>query len=265
MTYFNTETALSQVDDAHWSGHVSGAWNIGDNPNGGYLVAIALQAIRQLSPQHPDPLTVTVHYLRPGVPDAPCEVEAQSLRIGRTLSTTRATLSQEGKSRIEVLAGFGDLSPLSEELPTIVVPAPDMPPPEECPMRSAEQQGVALPLLNRVDIRLHPDEAIAGNAGKAQVSGWIKFTDDQAPDTLAAVLFSDAFPPSVFGLLGVVGWVPTLELTVHVRRRPASGWVMGQFKTQDLADGRMIEDGSLWDTNGKLVAQSRQIALVLPR
>lgn len=265
MTFFNTETALSQIGETRWSGKVSSAWNIGDNPNGGYLVAIALQAIRQLSPQHPDPLTVTVHYLRPGVPDAPCEVEAQTLRTGRTLSTARATLYQEGKSRIEVLAGFGDLSPSAEDLPTIIVPAPDMPPPEECTVRSAEQQGVGLPLLDRLDIRLHPDEAKAGGAGKAQVSGWIKFVDDQAPDTLATVLFSDAFPPSVFGLLGVVGWVPTLELTVHVRRRPAPGWIMGQFKTQDLADGRMIEDGSLWDTNGDLVVQSRQIALVLPR
>ena len=94
------------------------------------------------------------------------------------------------------------------------------------------------------------------------MSGWIRFRDGRAPDTLAALLFADAFPPSVFGLLGMVGWVPTVELTVHVRRRPAPGWMLGQFRTHDLSDGRMIEDGALWDSQGQLVVQSRQLGLV---
>ncbi|MEM7365418.1 MAG: thioesterase family protein, partial [Pseudomonadota bacterium] len=93
----------------------------------------------------------------------------------------------------------------------------------------------------------------------------IRFQDDTPADTLAAVMFLDAFVPSVFGVLGVIGWVPTLELTVHVRRRPAPGWLLGQFRTRDLAEGRMIEDGLLWDSQGQLVAQSRQIGLVMQR
>ena len=66
-------------------------------------------------------------------------------------------------------------------------------------------------------------------------------------------------------LLGAIGWVPTIELTVHVRRRPAAGWIVGQFRTEDLLDGRMVENGALWDSTGALIAQSRQIGLVLPQ
>ena len=139
---------------------------------------------------------------------------------------------------------------------------PALPDPEECIPRSGEQQGIILPITQRLDIRLHPNEAGAGTAGKAQVTGYIRHADDTPPDSASLVLFSDTFPPSVFGLLGSVGWVPTLELTVHVRRHPAPGWVLGQFKTQDLGEGRMIEDGILWDSMGQLVAQSRQIGLV---
>jgi acyl-CoA thioesterase len=58
--------------------------------------------------------------------------------------------------------------------------------------------------------------------------------------------------------------VPTIELTSHVRRRPAPGWVQGRFVTEDLQDGRMIEDGWLWDSTGALVARSRQLAMLLP-
>ena len=64
-------------------------------------------------------------------------------------------------------------------------------------------------------------------------------------------------------MVGPVGWVPTIELTVHLRARPAPGWILGQFTTQDMQDGRLIEDGALWDSRGTLVAQSRQLALLL--
>ena len=37
-----------------------------------------------------------------------------------------------------------------------------------------------------------------------------------------------------------------------VRRRPADGWVLAEFQTSDLNEGRMIEtfiSGCLWDSN----------------
>ena len=263
MSQYETETAVVAEGDGHYRAHVGSNWSIGSNPNGGYLVSIAMRALMAQHPRHPDPLTVTAHYLRPGVPDTDCTIETCIVRTGRQVTSGRATLIQDGKERIEVLAGFGDLTMTSEIDSTLSIPAPEIPDPEQCPQRSADEQGVDLPLLNRLDIRLHPEEARAGTAGRARVSGWIRFLDDTPPDALAAVLFTDAFPPSMFGLLGMIGWVPTLELTVHVRRRPAPGWMKGQLVTHDLADGRMVEDGCLWDSEGNLVAQSRQLGLLL--
>ena len=37
---------------------------------------------------------------------------------------------------------------------------------------------------------------------------------------------------------------------------------MGHFFTDDLQNGSMIETGRLWDSEGCLVAQSRQLALI---
>lgn len=260
MSQFDLETRLEPVGAQAWSGHVHPEWNIASNPNGGYLLALAVAALREAVPAHPDPLSVTVHYLRPGLPGEPCRVDVQVLRSGRTLSTSRATLSQAGEPRLEVLAACGDLASATE--PRLTVEPAAIPPPEDCLLRSGDEQGVALPILDRLEVRLHPDEARAGAAGRAQVSGWIRFRDGRAPDSLAAVLFADAFPPAVFGLLGLVGWVPTVELTVHVRRRPAPGWMLGRFNTVDMIDGRIIEDGALWDSEGNLIVQSRQLALV---
>ena len=293
MSDFDDETRMLALGGAAgdcaapgqvYSGQVHGSYNIGANPNGGYLLALAANALRQATPTHPDPLSITVHYLRPGLAGQACRAETQVLRSGRSLSTARATLMQDGTARLELLAAMGTLGTLGTldalgrldkqgapgeqgtqnppAPPLLTLPAPDMPPPDQCPARSPAEQGVDLPVLRRLDIRLHPQQSRAGGAGQAIVSGWIRFQDGRPPDALACLLFADAFPPAVFGLLGVVGWVPTVELTVHLRRRPAPGWILAQFRAFDLCDGRVIEDGALWDSTGQLVAQSRQLALV---
>ena len=272
MSSFDDDIRLTPIvalpgsagDSAAFAGHVHPAWNIGANPNGGYLLALAAQALQHITPAQPDPLSITVHYLRPGLADQPCRVDTQLLRSGRTLSTVRATLVQGGNARLEVLASMGDLGAhdAAAAPPLLTMAMPDIPPPQDCPGRSAPAQGVDLAILGRLDVRLHPDQAVPGAAGQARVSGWIRFADGRAPDALACLLMADAFPPAVFGLLGAVGWVPTIELTVHLRRRPAPGWLLGQFWSHDLSDGRVIEDGALWDSSGQLVVQSRQLALV---
>ncbi len=250
---------------AAFTGQVDPDWNIGANPNGGYLLALAAQALRQAQPYHPDPLSISAHYLRPGLASQACRIDTQVLRSGRTLSTVRATLMQAGRPCLEVLAAMGQLcEAYSANAPVLALPPPDLPPPEHCVGRSASAQGVTLSILKQLDVRLHPDQAVPGAAGRARVSGWIRFADGRPPDALGCLLMVDAFPPAVFGLLGLVGWVPTIELTVHLRRRPAPGWLRGLFWSNDLSDGRVVEDGALWDADGQLVAQSRQLALVRP-
>lgn len=273
MSDFLRETSVAPVGEGLYRGHVAPEWNIGDNPNGGYLMAIAVRALRQTL-AHPDPLSVTAHYLRPGLADAECEVKTQVIRTGRTLSTARATLVQEGKARLELLCAFGDLSAPAAPAPAhqkpaaqlparLTLPPPPTPPPEACVARSGFIQGIDLPIGQRLDMRLHPDQAMAGGASQAEVTGWLRFRDGAEPSTDALLLFVDAFPPSMIPVLGNVGWVPTIELTVHVRRRPAPGWIQGRLCTEDLDAGRMIESACLWDSEGQLVAQSRQLGLVL--
>ncbi len=262
MSVFETDTRVEKIADNRFKVLVDPGWNISANPNGGYLVSLVTRAmVAHVS--HPDPISITTHYLRPGVANTEGEVQIDVIRTGRTISTVRGTLMQEGKQRLEVIAAFGDLSKRVGLQKTLTLPAPEMPAPEACVRRSGDLQGIELPITGKIEARLHPLQVIPGQATQAEVSGWIRLADKSDPDSLALVLFCDSFPPSPFPLIGLVGWVPTIELTVHVRRRPAPGWVLGQFKTDDLHDGRMIETGKLWDSEGELVAQSRQIGLVL--
>ena len=277
MTFiFDQDTMVEPIGDLLFRGRVDDGWNIGNNPNGGYLVSLVSAALAQCL-EHPDPISFTTHFLRPGLPGEDCEIAVEILRQGRTVSTVRAKLSQEGKPRLEVLAAYGDLSTPVGIDSDISLPMPAVAPPEECEPRSGSLQQINIAMLDKLDVRLDMrsptkrvvaeqrlsrKEKATGTGDDPAFSGWIRFPDDRPPDTRAMLLFCDTYPPSPFRRLGVVGWVPTIELTVHVRRRPAPGWVMANFQTDDLTEGRMIETGSLWDSGGHLVAQSRQIGVV---
>ena len=261
MSRFDAETAVAPVGDGRWSARLSAGWNIADNSNGGYALTPVLRAMGSLVPQ-PDPISVTTHFLRPARGDTDAEVTAAVVRSGRTVSTTRGALWQDGKQRLEVLAAFSDLA-TGGGGPEIAQPPPTIPPAADCVHRGRLEQGVDLPILSRVDVHVHPDHAPAGGSDRALIDGWIRFSDGTAPTVMALPFFADALPPSLYPLLGFVGWVPTVELTVQPRRIPAPGWLQVRQESHDLHDGRMIESGSLWDSTGALVATSRQIGLLL--
>ena len=90
----------------------------------------------------------------------------------------------------------------------------------------------------------------------------------RALDALALVAMSDAWVPSVFARVGRPVAVPTIDLTVHLRAglpRPDVGeWCLGVFRSRVAAEGFVEEDGELWAPDGVLLAQSRQLAVLVP-
>lgn len=261
---FENETSAAKVDD-RWSTRLHAAWSIADNPNGGYALTPVLRVLCELA-GHPDPLSVTTQFLRPAAGDVDGEVRAEIVRVGRTIGVVRGTLIQQESERLVTTAVFGDLStPAGDGGPELAPEPPDLPPPAACVDRRDLDQGVELPILSRLDVRIDPSSASPGSSDRARVAGWIRFVDGAPPSVLALPLFADAFPPSLYPLVGRVGWVPTVELTVHVRRRPDPGWIRAEFECDDLHDDRMVESGTLWDSTGAVVARSRQLGLHLAR
>lgn len=263
---FDVETIADLVADGHWRLEMVPHWNIGSNPNGGYLVACLLRAMATMVPDHPDPVSISTHYLRPGLPGSVADMHTNIVRQGRRTATVSGTMNQDGKPRITCIATFGNHDDPSSSSGTerdITVPPPQLPPPAECTTRSALAQAVELPIMDRLDIRIDPTYVESGNHSDAIITGWIRFKDQRPTDVLSLPLFCDSFPPSIFTLYGPIGWVPTIELSVHTRRQPQPGWIKGAFSTRDIAGDLFIEDGMLWDENDQLVARSRQLQMIL--
>jgi hypothetical protein len=100
-------------------------------------------------------------------------------------------------------------------------------------------------------------------SGRGVIAAWFRFKDGREPDPISLLTVVDLLPPVTFDL-GTPGWAPTLELTANVRAIPAPGWLRLQHATRNVAGGMFEEDCEVWDSAGRLVAQSRQLAR-LPR
>ena len=85
--------------------------------------------------------------------------------------------------------------------------------------------------------------------------------DGTAFDPLSLLLAADTLPPATFPI-GSSGWVPTIQLSVYVRRVPAAGWLLARQRAQLVSGGLVDETCELWDETGRVVAQAVQLAMV---
>ncbi len=258
---------MSEFDDAalvaaDGAGAIHEGWDINGNANGGYLLALAANHLRAVGGR-PDPLSVTGHYLAPGTP-GPVQIDAVMVKSGRRFNTVTGQMHRGGKPILQVTGVFGDLAQANDDFSHVVGGPPDLPSFEECVVRKPMQGPVFVGLNKRLNVRLRPgDESFVDGVrkGDAEMAGWFAFADGRPIDTLALLLACDAFPPAVFHIDLPPGWVPTLEYTVHVRAVPAPGPVRCVFRSHFVQGGFFNEDGEIWDTQDRLVAQSRQLGL----
>ncbi|MFI9648051.1 thioesterase family protein [Streptomyces sp. NPDC052040] len=265
---FDRDTAVVLREPGVYDIDLSAGWTILGAVNGGYLLAVLGRALADALP-HPDPFTVSAHYLTASQP-GPAVVRADVVRTGRTLSTGQASLFQyddEGREveRIRVLASYGDLDSLPEDVRTTARP-PAIPPLEHCfgPEDGPGPLAGDSAITDRLMIKLDPATlgwALGAPSGKGEMRAWFGLADGRAADPLSLLLAVDALPPTAFEM-GILGWVPTVELTVHVRCRPAPGPLRVSITTRNLAGGFLEEDAEVWDSSDRLVAQSRQLARV---
>ncbi|QFR00487.1 thioesterase family protein [Streptomyces phaeolivaceus] len=263
---FDRDTAVTRRGPGVYDIDLSAGWTITGALNGGYLLAVLGRALADALP-HDDPFTISAHYLtasRPG----PATVRTDVVRTGRTLSTGQASLFQhddEGREveRIRVLASYGDLDTLPDDVRTTAKP-PAIPPIQQCfgPQDAPGPVPGGSAIADRLFLKLDPATlgwALGAPSGKGEMRSWFGLADGRDADPFSLLLAVDALPPTAFEM-GLKGWVPTVELTVHVRCRPAPGPLRVSITTRNLAGGFLEEDAEVWDSADRLVAQSRQLA-----
>jgi acyl-CoA thioesterase len=258
---FDRDTRVTTTAPNEYGATVTDRWNALGGPNGGYLLATCLQALKQDLP-FPDPLAVSAHYLRPASPGA-VTIRTEVVRTGRRVATGEARLLQGDREVLRTIASFTDLSKPTGET-RMFDQKPSLPPPEQMIDLMAGAPPIPqLSITERVDYRVSglPGWFQGKPSGVPNMSMWLRLKDGRPADTLALVMLVDAVWPAVMEV--GAGASVTVELAVHVRARPAPGWLACRISTRFVSGGFHEEDFEIWDSAGTLVAQSRQLA-VLP-
>lgn len=237
---------------------VSPDWSINTVPNGGYLMALAVNAMARVATR-PMASIVTMAFLsrcHPGDAFIEVDVMAESTRFERI----QAGLFQDGQKRLNVFGTFSS-APEKQEFRRYEIDPPEVPEPEKC-IKMPAMPGYSL--YDQMEVRIDPDCAgwITGSSlsDRSEHRGWIRFKTPRELDEASIVLMADAFPPPVFASQGMVAWVPTLEFTVNLRTIPRGPWIKAVFRTCFITGDMIEEDGQLWSAEGELIAVSRQVA-----
>ncbi len=239
-------------------GHVHEGWDVFGIPHGGYLAALAGAAVLH-GTDTPDLFSITVHYLRKAAV-GPMRFDRTVVGGSRRFTTTQVTASQDGRPVLAIMASTGDRADLQGprwgSLSDWDPAGSRLSPPAGAPEATFPSPAVAERLGLRMDLAT-VGFVTGDTSADASLRG---VTADGPADQLTALLACDLTPPAVWNGMGREGWVPTVELTAHVRARPADGPLRIEASTRAVTDGFLEEDAVVHDATGQLVVQSRQLA-----
>lgn len=262
MTFADASAVLG--GPGRWKGAIPEGWDIREITNGGFLMAMATRAM-EAETDGRELISATGSFVNPGS-SGPVEIVVEPLKSGRSLSTLTATVLREGKSLVYVTGVYAEPDRPKPESDLVLGKPPQLPAPDDC-VRAvpAQDREFPPPITGKVDVRVHPEDASALEerpGDRPIIRGWFRLLDDEPMDAHGVVLATDCFAPAIFNSPYPAGWTPTIDLSVQVREPRPQGWLACRFDTRFVTGGMLEEDGQIWTEDGRLVALSRQLALV---
>lgn len=260
---FERDTAVTPAGENLYEARIDPGWWIVAGPNGGYIAALVLRALTHaVGDTERRPRTFTLHYTaRPA--EGPARIETRVERRGRSLTTVTARLFQDDRTLCVAIAAFS----LPRSAPNFSeARMPEVAPPADC-----ERIEPRIEIHHRFEHRWALGAPPFTGGDSAVCGGWIRPEDPCLADAPLIAAYTDAFPPAVFSRAlpqSLVGGVPTVELTIHFREAlPLVGaapddFALGVFRSRFALEGFVDEEGEIWSSDGRLLALSRQLAIL---
>jgi acyl-CoA thioesterase len=266
----DTAVQLQHTDGSHRSfeATVAPGWRAGRGPHGGYLAAMLLRALTE-SVEDPTraPRSLTIHYLR-APQEGPVQIHTTIEREGRSLSTLSARMEQDGALVALVLSAFSVpwSGPEISELPLPAVQGPE----PEREAGTAVKFG-APPFTEHLVMQPRfKGRPFDGTEHPMEVAAWLGLAEDRPIDALTLAFFSDALIPAPFMRTAAPSPAPTVDLSIHFRvslpRVPdpdPQELCFVRIKAGVIHEGFFEEDGVIWAADGTVLAQSRQLAILM--
>ena len=274
-TLFTDAMALTPDGDGVYHGELNEHWTIGPKVHGGAMLALCANAARMehSGGQGDDPgdqasgaaqpIAVTANYL--WAPDpGPMRLVTSVRKRGRRVSLVEVELMQGDRTAVRTSVTLGEpehhVAPLLSFNPVVPLMTPE-PPPGLAPIGPGHPMADIVHLAHGCDIR--PALTTYGprsDGGPPVIEMWVR-PRDSAPDILFALLCGDVSAPVTFAV-NRTGWAPTVQLTAYLRGLPADGWLRVICTTMQIGRDWFDEDHVVVDCEGRIIVQTRQLAMV---
>jgi acyl-CoA thioesterase len=265
-TLFSDAMALRQVDDGVFQGELNEYWTIGPKVHGGAMLALCAGAARATHGGEVQPIALSASYL--SAPDpGPMQLQTFVRKRGRTVSVVDVELIQGERAAVHAVITLGEpehaAPPLLSANPVVPLMAPK-PPPDAEPIGPGHPMAGLVNLAAGCDVRplmsSVPTEGMPSEGRPPMIQMWVR-PRGAAPDILFALMCGDISAPVAFAV-GRRGWAPTVQLTAYLRGVPADGWLRVLCTTTQIGRDWFDEDHIVVDVDGRIVVQTRQLALV---
>jgi acyl-CoA thioesterase len=241
---------------------IESSWFSGPGAHGGFVAALTIRHAATTVPagHHLRSYTARFHT---AVGEGPLQLSAATERGSKRQSTVTVTGAQDGALRLAGTALFGAAS-LGSTAPIVVDPPVAGPGPDE----AGEPTPGMVPFTDYFDFRWIGDPPLSGKSDR--IAAWLRRKDPVAVDAAEAVLLLDVLPPSLFGLLdGPTVAVPSVDYAVHLvvdltaEPLPPGSWVAVRQRCRGAGEGWAVDDATLHDESGRLLALATQSRRVL--
>jgi hypothetical protein len=247
-----------------FDGELNEHWTIGSKVHGGAMLALSANAARTaIGVPGVEPIAVSGNFL--WAPDpGPLRLVATVRKRGRRVSLVDVELNQGDRSAVRATITLAvpeaDAAPLLSVNPVVPLMTPEPPPGLE-PIGPGHPMADIVHLAHGCDIRPSlTTMAPRSDGGPPVIEYWVR-PRDGSPDVLFALLCGDLSAPVTFGV-NRFGWAPTVQLTAYLRGIPADGWLRVLCTTMQIGQEWFDEDHVVVDSAGRIIVQTRQLALV---
>ena len=282
-TLFTDAMALTPAGDGMYDGELNEHWTIGPKVHGGAMLALCANAARK---EHSrgveriasqaggpparsvgtsvEPISLSGNFLWAPDPGR-CGWSTTVRKRGRRVSLIDVELRQGDRTAVRAAVTLGDpehhVAPLLSVNPVVPLMTPEPPPGLE-PIGPGHPMEDIVHLAHGCDIRPSLTTFTPRtDGGPPIIEYWVR-PKGVAPDVLFALSScGDVSAPVTFGV-NRMGWAPTVQLTAYLRALPADGWLRVLCTTVQIGQEWFDEDHIVVDCEGRIIVQSRQLAMV---
>jgi acyl-coenzyme A thioesterase PaaI-like protein len=261
---FSSAMALREVEPGVYAAELNKHWTIGPKVHGGAMVALCANAARTAHGGPVEPVAVSGSFL--SAPDpGPMRLVTTIRKRGRRISVVDVELIQGERAAVHAVVTLGEpehlAAPLLSVNPVVGLMDPE-PPHDVAPIGPGHPLAGLVHLAEGCDVRPLTSTLRPSNGRAPVIQMWVR-PRGLAPDVLFALMCGDVSAPVTFAV-NRTGWAPTVQLTAYLRALPADGWLRVVCSCVQIGQDWFDEDHTVVDSEGRIVVQARQLAMVPP-